>query len=464
MQIIIPSKCKTVILIYLLILTACQATSPGPLSRHSAVIYKDNMIVFGGARMIDGKNQMISDMWSYNLISRNWKKNQQSLHPSARGGHSAVLYHNKMYVFGGYNPEKKFLSDIWIFDPEKNKWEILKTENNPPGRYMQSMCANRSGIYIYGGFREPPDTLLNDLWQLDMNNHRWVRLSNDVARQRPSNACDDDQWYFFSSDGQASDSDISIYDFKSESWRHKIDLYSGIHFAGAGILREGYFIVLGGADGDGFDYHLTGSNFYWPGTKFLFPEIRRRLHTALNYEGYIVVFGGQVEKQKNLDDVLMLPVIPYALTQEKTEENVRILVKNYWELKSARKVKDFYYMLSMAERSGFLRILQTDENSAVEALQKYADFIELRTPEENKKPLLNQIIKIYPEDGNLIVEYSAAGAVKPSGVPEIESKYIMKYENGGWKFDGQIKPDGRRLPLMALHGSELADVRKLLPQ
>ncbi|KAJ2628373.1 hypothetical protein H4R22_003921 [Coemansia sp. RSA 1290] len=75
---------------------------------HSAVCTKDTMYVFGGTHSI---NDQPSDsaVWMLTVIDKNnfaWKKApiskaSQGIGPAARFGHSAAIYNDDMYIFGG---------------------------------------------------------------------------------------------------------------------------------------------------------------------------------------------------------------------------------------------------------------------------------------------------------------------------------------------------------------------------
>jgi len=70
---------------------------PGPRDDHSAVVYNESMVIFGG--FTEGKKTNL--LHSYDLSSGEWVQLDVEGGPSARSGHTATQHHDKMVVFGG---------------------------------------------------------------------------------------------------------------------------------------------------------------------------------------------------------------------------------------------------------------------------------------------------------------------------------------------------------------------------
>ena len=69
------------------------------------------MIVFGG--FVDSGRE--NDLWEFNFETGKWTEISPITKetPCKRSGHSAVVYMNKMYVFGGVDDEINRLNDFW---------------------------------------------------------------------------------------------------------------------------------------------------------------------------------------------------------------------------------------------------------------------------------------------------------------------------------------------------------------
>ena len=91
---------------------------PKPRASHSAAVYADKLYIFGGQ---DDDNNKLNDLWEYDPSQgaqgmRQIQIPQGALQPLARSGHSAVVYGSKMYIFGGILELTKELNDMLVFD------------------------------------------------------------------------------------------------------------------------------------------------------------------------------------------------------------------------------------------------------------------------------------------------------------------------------------------------------------
>lgn len=70
--------------------------------------------------------------------------------PPARDGHSAVLWENQMIVFGGFEEEnQRFSQETYSFDFTTRKWTELKCEGPKPShRYDSSICLCLFAIFL----------------------------------------------------------------------------------------------------------------------------------------------------------------------------------------------------------------------------------------------------------------------------------------------------------------------------
>ena len=96
-----------------------QGTQPEARAGHSAVFYKDMLIIFGGK---NEENEKLNDVWAFNFTSLTWTQFQKNETkegvPLPRSGHSASIQGQYMIVFGGILDVTKELDDMTIFDIE----------------------------------------------------------------------------------------------------------------------------------------------------------------------------------------------------------------------------------------------------------------------------------------------------------------------------------------------------------
>ena len=112
----------------------------GPCVRasHAAVVHNDKMYIFGGQ---DDDNNKLGDLWTYDCNSNQWAEiapEEGGFRPIARSGHTAVVWGQKMYIFGGILELTKELNDMVIFDFTQNKFTAgeCADQNNSPAPIM----------------------------------------------------------------------------------------------------------------------------------------------------------------------------------------------------------------------------------------------------------------------------------------------------------------------------------------
>ncbi|KAJ1736174.1 hypothetical protein LPJ61_000133 [Coemansia biformis] len=105
--------------------------APAARILHSAVCSKDSMYVFGG-RHSTADEPSDSTVWVLKADSAEsftWSKapissKAQKTGPTARAGHSAALYQDSMYIFGGIGPSGQ---DSIMYKLDLGSWEWLQT-------------------------------------------------------------------------------------------------------------------------------------------------------------------------------------------------------------------------------------------------------------------------------------------------------------------------------------------------
>lgn len=77
---------------------------PNPRDRHCAIGYGNSFYVFGG---FNGTSR-VNDFYEFDFTDMTWKHiisniSNGSAPPSPRHSHSAVVYQDSMFLFGGYD-------------------------------------------------------------------------------------------------------------------------------------------------------------------------------------------------------------------------------------------------------------------------------------------------------------------------------------------------------------------------
>ena len=153
-----------------------------------------SLFLFGGG---DRTGKFYNDAYVLNVKRQAWikvsKQNDavcfESVHngkekqPHPRTSHSAVVYNNCVFVFGGQwfdvaDVERKpiFFSDLWKFDLAKMEWTFINAEN-APSRGSHTCSIIESRLFMVGGSNQ--DGPFADVWMLDLssNNLVWVNVS-----------------------------------------------------------------------------------------------------------------------------------------------------------------------------------------------------------------------------------------------------------------------------------------------
>lgn len=98
---------------------------PAPRASHTSVVHNDKLYVFGGQ---DDDNNKLGDLWCYDFTQSSWNKHETAKDefvPGARSGHTACVFGNKMFIFGGILELTKELNDTIVFDFNTQRFEML---------------------------------------------------------------------------------------------------------------------------------------------------------------------------------------------------------------------------------------------------------------------------------------------------------------------------------------------------
>lgn len=95
---------------------------PIKLKSHTAVVYKDAIYLFGGEISPINSNNLT---YRFDIASSKWEKIEPNIDLPKVDSHSAVIVDDQMLVYGGYIPEKaQYMSDMYAFDLEKHTWQL----------------------------------------------------------------------------------------------------------------------------------------------------------------------------------------------------------------------------------------------------------------------------------------------------------------------------------------------------
>lgn len=148
----------------------------GPLCRHTAIIKNDSMYLFGGSNGIEEFNKTIV----YNLRTKSLREiiPDNPACPPALDSHSACLYEDGtaswMIVFGGYAQGER-TSSLYTLNLSSEKWKQASTSKGPEPRCNHSSTIYQNYMYLFGGINEETEKL-NDFWKLDLRTYYWDKI------------------------------------------------------------------------------------------------------------------------------------------------------------------------------------------------------------------------------------------------------------------------------------------------
>ncbi len=164
-------------------------------------------------------------MYRYNPVNKTWTRtvtnflNNNSFKYIC--GHSAVIFNNMMYLFGGKNYKTGgYLSGLWCLNLQSYNWKKQELKGYSPGarEHAALVLHQRSSIILYGG--KNGQHILNDFHIYRIQNKMWVQLDEatyDIkisARLKPTLCSLQDNLYLFGGQGFTSQGEpILLNDF-----------------------------------------------------------------------------------------------------------------------------------------------------------------------------------------------------------------------------------------------------------
>ncbi|XP_065826736.1 leucine-zipper-like transcriptional regulator 1 [Oscarella lobularis] len=155
---------------------------PAPRYHHSAVVYKDSMFVFGGYTGDIYSNSNLrnkNDLFEYKFTTGQWYewKHIEGRFPPARSAHGAAVYDNKLWIFAGYDGNAR-LNDMWAIplNAENPRWEEIKqTGDCPPTCCNFPVATTQDSMFVFSG--QSGAKITNKLYQFRFKQRRWTRIT-----------------------------------------------------------------------------------------------------------------------------------------------------------------------------------------------------------------------------------------------------------------------------------------------
>jgi N-acetylneuraminic acid mutarotase len=266
----------------------------------TGVVHDGQMYIYAGN---NDNPDMLNDLWQYSVVSDNWTylgTTPPALTP--RDCHSAVVYNDKMYVFGGFQyPIPQKVDELWEYDFISSAW--TQKTSGATGRNHHSAVVYDGKIYIFGG-KDNRDITLNDLWEHNITTDTWIqKKSAPAARREHSAVAYNKKMYIFGGTDNTDNISDALweYDFTGNNWTQKV----GAPFSIAGhsaVVYDGRMYVFGGGGyfdagktlvlfNDIWKYDFEGDIWAQETTSGT-PPSERYGHSSVVYNRRMYLFGG----------------------------------------------------------------------------------------------------------------------------------------------------------------------------
>lgn len=234
---------------------------PMPLRAMTCTAVGKKLVVFGGG---DGP-AYYNDIYILDTVNFRWTKPRilGDKVPSKRRAHTACLYKNGIYVFGGGDGVRA-LNDVWrldVSDTTKMSWKLIsRAEKNgigpkdyrPKARGYHTANMVGSKLIIFGG--SDGGECFDDVWVYDVEQHFWKSVTIPVNFRRLSHTATIVGSYLFvmgGHDGNEYSNDMLLLNLVTMTW-DKRKTYgkapSGRGYHGT-VLYDSRLVVIGGFDG-----------------------------------------------------------------------------------------------------------------------------------------------------------------------------------------------------------------------
>ncbi|KAG8163460.1 hypothetical protein KVR01_006757 [Diaporthe batatas] len=246
---------------------------PVPLRAMTCTAVGKKLVIFGGG---DGP-AYYNEVYVLDTVNFRWTKPRilGDRVPSKRRAHTACLYKNGIYVFGGGDGVRA-LNDIWrldVSDLSKMSWKLISSptdeagnsktrspggggapgrESKPKARGYHTANIVDGKLIIFGG--SDGGECFNDVWVYDIETHAWKSAPVSGTFRRLSHTATIVGSYLFvigGHDGNEYSNDVLLLNLVQMTW-DKRRVY-GLPPSGRGyhgtVLHDSRLLTIGGFDG-----------------------------------------------------------------------------------------------------------------------------------------------------------------------------------------------------------------------
>ncbi|KAI8599990.1 hypothetical protein EDD21DRAFT_145749 [Dissophora ornata] len=140
--------------------------------------------------LFGGGGHVTNDLHVLDLVTMNWDcvLAKEGVPPTKRYGHTAVLWNQNIIVFGGSNEYTEYRDDVVVFSLQTKTWSRPEIRGEVPARYLHSATVYKNRMYVYGGFAKNSKCtyVLEEMRILNLETWTWSDAITVPARYNHS--------------------------------------------------------------------------------------------------------------------------------------------------------------------------------------------------------------------------------------------------------------------------------------
>ncbi|KAF9875910.1 kelch domain-containing protein [Colletotrichum karsti] len=298
------------------------------LRAHTTTLVGSNIFVFGGC----DSRACFNELYVFDADAFYWSiPHVTGEIPVPLRAMTCTAVGKKLVIFGG-GDGPAYYNDIYVLDTTNFRWHRPKVigDRVPSKRRAHTACLYKNGIYIFGG--GDGVRALNDVWRLDvsdMNKMSWKLVSAPerapppgVRETRPkprgyhtANMVGSKLIIFGGSDGGECFNDVWVYDVDAHIWKAVSIPQTFRRLSHTATLVGSYLFVIGGHDGNEYSNDVLLLNLVtmtWDRRRvYGLPPSGRGYHGTVLYDSRLFVIGG-FDGSEVFGDVWMLELAVHA--------------------------------------------------------------------------------------------------------------------------------------------------------
>lgn len=313
-----------------------------PLRAHTSTIIGSNIYVFGGC----DSRACFNDLYVLDADAFHWSRPYVSGDiPVPLRAMTCTAVGKKLVIFGG-GDGPAYYNDVYVLDTVNFRWTKPRIigDRAPSKRRAHTACLYKNGIYVFGG--GDGVRALNDIWRLDVNDlskMNWKLVSgpsestasNNSTKQagnaigvgsgkdlRPkargyhtANIVDGKLIIFGGSDGGECFNDVWLYDIEELIWKAAPVSGTFRRLSHTATIVGSYLFVIGGHDGTEYANDVLLLNLVqmaWDKRKvYGLPPSGRGYHGTVLHDSRLLTIGG-FDGSEVFGDVWMLEMAVHA--------------------------------------------------------------------------------------------------------------------------------------------------------